>query len=207
MNVLVIGATGTIGRQLVKQTLNEGNSVTALVRDLSKLNIEHPSLEVVTGDVLNQPSLSRVMPGHDAVMVALGAGMKGGIRATGTQNVIQAMKKNGIKRLICLSSLGVGESRGNLNFFWKYIMFGVLLRRAMKDHIAQENYVRKSELDWTIVRPAAFTDGEATGIYQHGFGPKKKGLTLKISRADVAHFFVNQLKDRNYLLASPGLSY
>ena len=207
MKVLIIGATGTIGQQLVKQSLIEGNRVTALVRDPGKMNLEHPSLEVVTGDVMDQPSLNRVMPGHDAVMVALGAGMKGGIRAKGTQNVIRAMKENGIERLICLSSLGVGDSRGNLNFFWKYIMFGVLLRRAMEDHIAQEHYVRQSGLLWTIVRPAAFIDGDITGDYQHGFGPKKKGLTLKISRADVAHFFVNQLHDKHYLLSTPGLSY
>ena len=81
---------------------------------------------------------------YDAVVIALGAGAKGDIRAQGTRHVIQAMRNHGVRRLICLSSLGVGESRGNLNFFWKYVMFGMLLRRAFADHVAQaivENHV------------------------------------------------------------------
>ncbi|CAN5714314.1 hypothetical protein BH24ACT20_BH24ACT20_17460 [soil metagenome] len=117
------------------------------------------------------------------------------------------MEKAGVRRLICQTTLGVGDSQDNLNFFWKYVMFGGLLRQAYADHALQENYVRESRLDWTIVRPAAFTDGERTGEYRHGFSATDKSLKLKISRADVADFVLKQLTSDRYLYSSPGLSY
>lgn len=117
------------------------------------------------------------------------------------------MVKTGIKRLICQSTLGVGDSRGNLNFFWKCLMFGVLLREAYEDHVIQEDQVVKSDLDWTIVRPAAFTDGDLTGTYRHGFPGSDRTTALKISRADVADFMLRQLTDNRYHHLTPGLSY
>ena len=141
------------------------------------------------------------------MLCTIGAGSKGNVRAEGTRNIIRAMEKNGVKRLICQSTLGAGNSKGNLNFFWKHIMFGMLLKQAYKDHELQENYVIQSKLDWTIVRPAAFTDGKRTGNYRHGFGPQEKGLTLKISRADVADFILNQVTQNTYLRKTPGQSY
>ena len=115
---------------------------------------------------------------------------------------------HGVNRFICQTTLGAGDSYGNLNFFWKHIMFGMLLRPAMADHNLQEDYIRSSDIDWTIVRPAAFTDGTLSRKYQHGFsGKSPKGLALKISRADVAHFMLEQLKSNTYLRQTPGLSY
>jgi len=207
MNVLIVGSTGTIGRELVKQALASGHAVTAFVRDPAKLKITDQTLTVARGDVMDPASIEQVMPGQDAVLCALGAGSKGGVRATGTRNIIEAMQKCGIKRLVCLSSLGVGESRANLNFLWKYIMFGVLLRRAFADHVAQERHVKESGLDWTLVRPGAYTDGERTGDYRHGFPATATDLKLKISRADVADFMLNQLADDSYTHMTPGISY
>jgi len=117
------------------------------------------------------------------------------------------MQRRGLRRLVCLSTLGAGDSRALLNFFWKRIMFGLLLREAYADHEAQEAIVKRSGLDWIIVRPGAFTDGPATGAYKHGFPPTEKNLKLKISRADVADFMLRQLTDDTYLRQSPGLSY
>lgn len=207
MNVLIVGSTGTIGRELVKQALASGHAVTAFVRDPAKLKITDQTLTVARGDVMDPASIEQVMPGQDAVLCALGAGSKGGVRATGTRNIIEAMQKCGIKRLVCLSSLGVGESRANLNFFWKHIMFGLLLRRAFADHVVQESHVKNSDLDWTLVRPGAYTDGERTGDYRHGFPATATDLKLKISRADVADFMLNQLADDSYTHMTPGISY
>jgi putative NADH-flavin reductase len=207
MNVLIVGSTGTIGRELVKQALASGHAVTAVARDPSKLQIENQLLTVTRGDVMDQASIEQVMPGQDVVLCALGAGSKGGVRAAGTQNIIGVMQKCGVRRLVCLSSLGVGESRANLNFFWKYVMFGLLLRRAYADHVAQERHIRESGLDWTIVRPGAYTDGDRTGDYRHGFPATAKNLKLKISRTDVADFMLNQLGDDSYLRMAPGISY
>jgi putative NADH-flavin reductase len=162
---------------------------------------------VVTGDVLNAADVKKSIFEHDVVICTLGAGAKGNVRAEGTKNIIQAMRQHGVKRLICQSSLGVGESRGNLNFFWKYIMFGLLLKKAYRDHELQESVVIDSKLDWTITRPAAFTDGPRTGKYQYGFGADAKGISLKISRADVADLIIKQLTEDKYVRKAVGQSY
>lgn len=205
--LLIFGATGTVGRELVKQALAQGYGVTAFARTPSKVELQHENLTVVQGDVLDATAVERAVRGQDVVLCALGAGAKGQVRSEGTKQIIQAMEKTGVRRLICQSTLGVGDSRSNLTFFWKYIMFGLLLRNAYADHVQQEAYVKASHLDWTIVRPAAFTDGERTGTYQHGFPGTDQSTTLKISRADVADFMLQQIVDDRYLCATPGLSY
>jgi putative NADH-flavin reductase len=207
MKVLIVGATGTIGRELVTQGVEIGHTVTAFARDPSKLEIKHANLEIIEGDVMDSALVDRTVAGHEAVLVALGAGSKGQVRSTGTRNVIQAMQRNAVRRLVCLSTLGVGDSRTHLNFFWKYIMFGMLLREAFADHVSQEEHVIRSGLDWTIVRPAAFTDGERTGNFRHGFPATAKALKLRISRADVADFVLTQLADNRYMHMTPGISY
>lgn len=207
MKIAVFGATGSIGRPLVSQALAQGHEVTALVRRPAALALEHPRLTRRTGDVLDPAAVDATVAGHDAVVVALGAGRHGGVRTTGTRHVLDAMARHGVRRLICLSTLGAGDSRAMLNFFWKRIMFGLLLRQAYADHQAQEALVRDSGLDWTIVRPGAFTDGPATGDYRHGFAITARDLKLKVSRADVAQFMLRQLGDDGYLRQAPGLSY
>lgn len=207
VKLLIFGATGSIGRELVKQALEQGYMVTAFARTPAKIETKHVNLTVIQGDVMNPNSVERAIRGHDAVLCSLGAGLKGTVRAEGTQNIIRAMEKAGIRRFICQSTLGVGDSRDNLSAYWKYIMFGLLLRRAYADHVRQEQYVKQSRLDWTIVRPAAFTDGDRTGEYRHGFSGTDKTTTLEISRADVAAFMLKQLVDDTYLHATPGLSY
>ena len=112
----------------------------------------------------------------------------------------------GVRRLVCQTTLGAGDSRANLNFFWKRIIFGLLLRNVYADHEAQEAVIKRSDLDWIIVRPGAFTDGPATGAYKHGFPPTEKNIKLKISRADVAGFMLQQLTDDAYLRQTPSLS-
>ena len=207
MKLLIFGSTGSIGRLLIKQALEQGHTVTAFTRDATKVDIEHNNLQVARGDVMDPASVEGVMQGHEVVLCSLGAGRKGTVRSEGTRNIIGAMEKVGLRRLICQSTLGVGDSRGNLNFFWKYIMFGLLLRPMYADHESQEDYVRHSSLDWTIIRPGAFTDGDRTGKYRHGFPSTDKTTKLKISLADVADFMLKQLIDDTYLHKTPGLSY
>ena len=207
MKIVVFGSTGSIGKMVVEQALAANHHVTAFLRDPAKLSVAHPNLTLVKGDVMNIDDVKRAVEGHDAVVCTLGAGAKGNVRAEGTKNIIEAMNVSHVKRLICQSSLGVGDSRGNLNFFWKYIMFGLLLKQAYRDHELQEKYVTGSRLDWTITRPAAFTDGPLTGNYHHGFPATAKAITLKISRADVADLIIKQLTDRSYLRKAVGQSY
>lgn len=207
MKLLIFGATSTVGKELVRQGLDAGHQITAVTRDKDKLDINHPSLAVKQGDVLNYDDVKNVMNGYDAVFCSLGAGRKGGVRAEGTRNIVKAMEENHVRRFICQTTLGCGDSQESLNFLWKYIMFGWLLKEAFLDHELQEKTVFESSLDWTIVRPGAFTDGQLSKTYRHGFKPGDKTLKLKISRADVAHFMLEQLSTTNYLRKTPGLSY
>ncbi len=207
MKIVVFGATGSLGQELVRQALEQGHLVTAFVRDPAKLGVRHQNISMTRGDVLDYASVEKVIEGHEAVLCTLGAGRKGIIRSEGTRHIIQAMQNAHVQRLICQTTLGVGDSWETLSFFWKYLMFGFLLREAFADHVLQENHIQQSQLDWTIIRPAAFTNGQRTGKYQHGFTSTHKGLELKISRADVAHFMLQQLGNHNYLHQTPGLSY
>ncbi|WP_063130397.1 NAD(P)-dependent oxidoreductase [Nocardia fusca] len=207
MRIAVFGATGTVGRHIVEQALARGYEVTALTRDAGRITRTHERLHIVEGDVLDPGAVERAVQGQDAVLVALGNGRKGVVRAEGTRTVIEAMNRTGVKRLICQSTLGAGDSRPNLNFLWKYIMFGLLLRPAYADHQQQESYVRASDLEWTIVRPSAFTDGPRTGTYRRGFGADETGLGLKIARADIAEFLLDQITDRTYVHRAPGISH
>ena len=116
------------------------------------------------------------------------------------------MQGAGVKRLICQSSLGVGDSRANLPFFTKHIIVGIFLRHAFADHERQEVVVRQSTLNWTIVRPPHLKDGPRTEVYRYGFSTTDKQIKNWISRADVAHFMLKQLFDDTYLQKDPGVS-
>lgn len=117
------------------------------------------------------------------------------------------MEKTGVKRLICQSSDGVGDSRERLPFIYKYLLVPFLLRRVFADHELQENHIKKSRLDWTIARPTALTNGDHTGAYQQGYNGDNKKVANKISRADTADFMLKQLADNDYLHQTPSLSY
>jgi len=209
MNLTIFGATGTVGRHVVEQALQQGHAVTAFARHPDALGIHHPQLQRVQGDVMDLAAVQQAIAGQDVVICVLGSGKKltGTVRSQGTRQIIRAMEATGVRRLICQSTLGAGDSWGSLNFYWKYIMFGLILRNVFADHEKQEEYVRQSQLDWTIVRPSAFLDGELTGTYRHGFPGTDNSSQLKISRADIADFILHQLADNTYLHQAPSLSY
>ena len=206
MKVIVFGGTGTVGRLVVEQAVEQGHEVTLLTRDRTRVGPPPARVHVVEGDVFDARAIAPVIAGHDAVVVTLGGGRKGGVRARGTAAIIEAMRATGVRRLIVQSLIGVGDSREQLNFFWKRLMFGLLLRGAYADHVEQERLTRASGLDWTIVRPGSFTDGPRTGRYRRGFGPQEK-TSLKVSRADVAEFVVEQLTDDTWVRQAPSLAY
>ena len=209
MKLIIFGSTGGTGRQIVAQALEQGHDVTAFARSPEKLDQKHEKLKVVQGNVLDFASVERAIQGQDVVLCALGMSMKDKtmLRANGTKNIIRAMEKTGVKRFICQSSAGVGDSSDTLPFLMKYLIVPFMLRRAFEDHEIQENYIKESQLDWIIVRPAALTDGEYTGSYQHGYTADNKTVTNKISRADTADFMLKQLADNSYLHKMPCISY
>ncbi|HAC65753.1 MAG TPA: epimerase [Cyanothece sp. UBA12306] len=209
MKIVIFGATGTIGRHIVAQALEQGHLCTAFSRHPEKLDLKDANLRLVQGDVMDYQAVEQAVKGQDAVVCVLGSGKKltGTIRSEGTQQIIRAMEKTGVRRFICQSTLGAGDSWNNLNFYWKYLMFGFILRKVFVDHQLQELMVKQSDLDWTIVRPGAFIDGDRTGQYRHGFPPNDRTAKLKISRADVADFILSQLVNDSYWHQTPSLSY
>ena len=209
MRLLVFGSTGGTGRELLIQALDQDHSVTAYARDPAKIeDIQHSRLTVVRGDVLDAATVGSAVAGHEGILVTIGAGsIRTTLREEGTRHIVEAMQSTGVKRLICQSSLGVGDSRPNLPFFTKYIIVGIFLRHAFADHELQEAVVRRSSLDWTIVRPPHLKDGPRTGVYRHGFSRTDKRIKSWISRADVADFMLKQLLDDTYLHQAPGVSY
>ena len=208
MNLLIFGATGCIGKQVITQALDQGHTVTAFSRDPHKLEIQHPNLKLFQGDVMDYVSVKQSMNQQEAIICVLGSGssLTSTVRSEGTKNIIRAMEECKIHRLICQSTLGAGESWGNLNFYWKYVMFGFILRKVFADHERQEQFVQQSDLDWTIVRPGAFIEGPLTGEYKHGFSSTET-TKLAITHADVADFLLKQLSTDMYLGKAPSLSY
>ena len=208
MKLLIFGSTGGTGRELVNQALDQGHSITAYARDPAKIeDIQHSSLKVVRGNVLDPIAVKGAVAGQEAVFVTIGAGpARTTLREEGTRNIIEAMHGTDVKRLICQSSLGVGDSRANLPFFTKHIVVGIFLKHAFADHERQEAVVRQSTLDWTIVRPPHLKDGPRMEDYRHGFPITDKRIKSWISRADVADFMLKQLVDDKYLHQTPGVS-
>lgn len=208
MKVIVFGATGTVGRLSVESLLKAGHSVTAFARSPQKLNLSDPELSLVAGDAMKLLEVTEAVAGHDAVVVTLGAGMsrKSKIRSQGTLNVIKAMQTHGVRRLIAQSTLGARDSWPTLNFWWKRVMFGALLAPVFRDHELQEQLVEASGLDWTIVRPGAFTDKATKRQVIEDVPNTARGLDLKIARSELARFLTRQLSDRQYIGRAVGLS-
>ena len=193
----------------MKQALDLGHEVTAFARQPVKLDdISDANLKRIQGDVLDQDAVSAGIQGHDAVFCAIGAGAgRTTLREDGTRNIVQGMEKAGVRRLICQSTMGIGESRANLGFLTKYVIVPVFLRHAFADHERQEAVIKGSSLDWIIVHPPHLSDGPRTGRYRHGFPVTDTSIQGKISRADVADFMLRQLTDDTYLCQMPGVSY
>ena len=208
MKLIIFGSTGGTGRELLKQAIEMGHNVTAYARNPSKIDdVKHANLQVVRGDVL-ESAVESAVTGQDAVLSCIGAGAaRTTLREDGTRNIIKAMEKAGVRRLISQSSLGVGDSRANLSLITKYIIVPFFLRHAFADHERQEALIKQSSLDWTIVRPPRLIDGHRTGDYQHGFSTTASRIKGKISRADVADFMLKQVTDNTYIHQTPGVSY
>lgn len=125
----------------------------------------------------------------------------------GTNNIVRAMEHTGVRRFICESSLGIGDSKGQLGPLYNFLIIPLLLRHVFADKETQEKIIKASSLQWTIVRPAALTNGPLTGKYRSDFGPKDNSIRRKISRADVAAFMLGELNSEENLRKTPGISY
>lgn len=208
MNILIVGATRGIGRQLLEQALTAGHTVTALVRNPQKLSVHHERLRVIKGDILDSESVGLAMAGQEAVCCTIGVKVpwfRVTVFSEGTKNVLEAMKNSGVKRLICVTGIGAGDSKGHGGFLYDSIFLPFLLRTIYADKDRQESLIKANDVDWTIVRPGFLTNGPLTEHYRAL--TDMTGVTAgKISRADVAHFMLKELKVNQYLRQTPLLT-
>jgi len=208
MRLLIVGATGGTGRELVAQALERGHDVTAFVRQPSRLKKEHERLRVVQGDVLDADSLHKAAAGQQAVLCALGHKRwlyPTRILSQGTANILSAMQHAGVRRLVCETSLGIGDSRGRMGVYYTLFVIPFILPFYYWDKARQEAIVRASDRDWVIVRPGALNNRSAKGQYRHGAGLGNYLWTVGISRADTAAFMLDQLTSDRYVHATPGV--
>lgn len=208
MNLLVVGATGGTGRQLVVQALERGHRVTALVRR-PRPEDERADVVTVRGNVLDPASLVLAVRGQDAVLCALGHKRWLGptrILSTGIRNLIEAMAAHGVRRLVCETALGIADAWWQMGLSYTCFVRPVILPFYFWDKVRQEEVIRASDLAWTIVRPGALTNGPRRSRYRHGPRVGHWLWTVRISRADVAAFMLDQLTDDRYLRGAVGVA-
>jgi putative NADH-flavin reductase len=202
MKVVVFGASGKTGILITEEALASGYEVIAYARNRESVKLVHSNLRIVEGQLNEKDKLKSVIAGADACISALG-----GASLTkhsfefmqGIGNIISAMEEEKVKRLIYLSSLGVGDSRYFIPQPIRFFIIDLMLRVPMADHNTNEGRITKSRLDWTIIRPGGLTNGAKTGNLKHGSeSPKLKGSS-SISRSNVAAFMLNQLTNSQYV--------
>ncbi|HET8947981.1 MAG TPA: SDR family oxidoreductase [Candidatus Polarisedimenticolia bacterium] len=208
--ILIIGATGRTGRHLVTQALARGFAVTAFARDPSSLEMRHPRLTIAQGNVLDPASIEAAMPGHDAVVSALGHKRYFSLSRThaeGTRHILEAMRRHHVRRFVCLTSLGLGDSAGRLGMPYNLFVIPLLLPIYFLDKARQERLIAKSDVDWIIVRPGSLNNRAKRERVNSGAKVGSYLWTVRVSRANVADFVLNQLSSDAYLRSAPGLAW
>ncbi len=210
LRLLIFGATGGTGRELVRQALALGHSVTAFVRDPAALKMEHADLRIEKGNVLDRPAVESAMRDHDAVVSALGQKQwyyPSQVLSRGTWNILEAMTARGVRRFVCESSLGVGNSAGRLGLFYTFFLVPLILPFVFADKVRQEKLIEESGIDWVIVRPGALNNSPARGQFRYGETAGSFLWSVRISRADVADFMLRQLTDDTNVGRAVGLAW
>jgi putative NADH-flavin reductase len=212
MKLLIIGATGATGREIVSQALTQGHAVTALVRDSGKANFAQ-HVEKAVGNVLEPGTLEKVLTGQEAVICSLGSAATGPFKemtmlSQGTRNLVAAMKSQRVSRLICITGIGAGDSEGHGPWYYNWLIQPLMLRGVYNDKTRQEEIVRGSGLVWTLVRPAILANGAAKGLGAVQVVTQLAGIHVtKIRRADVAAFCLRELADGRYQRQAPVITY
>ncbi len=200
MKILILGATGPTGQQLLTRALDQQHEVTVLVRDPSKLNLQHQNLKIIKGDVLDNEVLPTAVKGQQAVISTLGKGQSlwsSNLITNAVNYLIPSMHESAVKRLIFLSGFGAGETFAQANTLQK-IIFKTFLIGIYADKAHAEKKIRSSNLDWTLVYPVQLINTPAKGHYRAAEILSMKGMP-QISRADVADFMLRELKDNTFL--------
>ncbi len=212
MKIAIFGASGATGKNVVEQALAQGNEVNAFVRNPEKMDIQNDKLTVTQGDVTNAQDVENAVAAATGVLVTLGASpdMQADIvMEEGARNIINAMKKHGVKRIIVQSSYAMSGSEEGVAFMKEMGMGDeqiAMVRPVLDDKAKQEDAIRDSGLEYTIVRPLMLNNEPKTGKYRVG-----ENLVIKvgdaISRADVADFMLKDLTENKFIGKTVTLAY
>lgn len=207
----MLGAGGPLGREIVDYALKHGHEVTAFVRDPARYDASE-DVCVKQGDVLDEATLTEAVPGQHAVIWAVGGPNTKEERKAlpdtcerGTRNLVAAMDAARVRRLVAVSVWGVGDSRERAPLPIRLIVFDRVIADEIADKARQEELLRASDLDWTIVRPPQLNDKPASGSFRHA-EQLKFSLRSQLSRADLAAFMVDELERGDYVRKTAEIS-
>lgn len=195
MKLVIFGATGGTGVQLLQQGLAAGHTITAVARKAEAVTIQHERLRVIQGDVMNADSVAAAIAEQEVVLSAIGARNLDPttIFSVGTENMLNGMKAHGVRRMMVISAapLEIGKNIP----LWQKIAIRLVLRRLLKnayeDAQRMETHLQASDVDWTIIRAPRLTDGKATGHYKVAYDAHLS--QVGISRADLAEYMLKDL--------------
>jgi putative NADH-flavin reductase len=208
LSVFVLGASGSVGRLIVAEARTRGLSVTAQSRVSSRLAGLDAAGQIVALDPTDSAALAATLPGHDAVVFALGDRRRGTtLFSDATRALLPAMQIAGVRRLVAITGVGAGETRGHGGFLYDNLIFPLFTRSIYADKDRQEALIEASGLDWTIVRPAPFSENLAPGPLQvlTQIAPDTK--LRRITRAEVAGFVLDQLASNAFLRRKPFIGH
>ncbi|MBP6023129.1 NAD(P)-dependent oxidoreductase [Ferruginibacter sp.] len=208
MTIIVFGATGMVGKQLVQQALFNGHTVKAFGRNVfTELDMEAKNLELVKGALFDDKEVYNAIKGCDAVLSALGGSADGTdkTRTLGIKNIITQMKKADIKRIVAVGGLGVLNADENSllieqeDYPKQYLAVGLEHKKAYE-------YLNASGLDWTFVCCPDILDQPATGEFITNANYPPDPNKYKINAGDLAMFMLNELKKNEYINQRVGIS-
>jgi len=209
MKIAVFGSTGPSGQLIVKYALSKGYEVIAYARNPSKINFQNKNLTVIEGTLSDITAIECAVSGVQAVVSILGAttNVKTTELSDGTQNIIDAMKKHNVRRLVAMGTASVEDA--NDRPVWKFRLLVKIVKSLIPGAYNEirriGSQVKQSSLDWTLVRLAMLTNGPAKGIKHVGYYGIDN-INLTVTRADLAKFFVDQLENREYIQKAPAIS-
>ena len=209
MKILIIGASRGIGKALLACANHDNYQITVLARYPEKVNAQGTNLQVVQGDVLNPDDLKRAVDQQDAVISCIGVPITFKpvtLFSKAAENLVAAMKDHSNQKLIAVTGIGAGDSKGHGGFLYDKIFKPLFLKTIYQDKDREEAIIASSNLDWLIVRPAGLTNGPRTGIY-HVITDLEGVVAKRISRNDVADFILKELRDPDHFGNAVLLTY
>ena len=209
MKIVVFGASGGMGIKVVEQALEAKHSVTAFLRTPSNIAIHHPNLTLFQGDVMNAAEVENAIAGQEVVISVLHTARPPvpGMMETAAKNIISAMQKHGVRRIISTTGAAVPQPEDQPKVGDRLInaLIGIFDKNFVVDSSANVRVIQASDRDWTIVRFPRLMDGAHTGKYRVAYLGKDSGA--QITRADGADFVLKELTEKKWLKKAPVVSY